>query len=59
MHVSQNALFLEYVDALERHPHLEFKAFVALWIAAHSFAETAVTLGFEPEDIPDLLLDGE
>jgi hypothetical protein len=59
MRMWPNELFIDYVDALYRHPDLDLGNFAALWLAAQALAEAAVEVGFEPEDIPNILLDWE
>jgi hypothetical protein len=57
MRMWPNELFIDYVDALDRWPDLDLGNFAALWLAAQALAESAVDLGLEPEDIPNILLD--
>jgi len=59
MRMWPNDFFIDYADTLRAHPDLDLGNFVALWLAAQALAESAVALGFEPEDIPDILLDIE
>jgi hypothetical protein len=43
----------------ERFGFLDFNDFVILWHAADALMQTALENGFEPEDVPDLLLAAE
>lgn len=50
-------LFLDYTNALQRHPGLDREKFAALWLEADALARLAVEVGLEPEDIPGLIMD--
>jgi hypothetical protein len=50
-----NHILLDYVAMTEKFGPLDFGEFVAVWHAATAFMDTALSAGFAPEDVPDLL----
>lgn len=51
-----NHLLLDYVAMTEKFGLLDFGQFVALWHAADALMESGLQAGFEPQDIPELLV---
>jgi len=51
-----NHLLLDYVAMTERFGFLDFGEFIALWHAADALMEAGLEAGFEPQDIPEMLL---
>lgn len=51
-----NHLLLDYVAMTERFGFLDFSEFVILWHAADAMMEAGLEAGFEPQDMPELLI---
>ena len=52
-------LLVDYHYFCQKFGPLPLGDFIALWHAADALMQTAVENGFEPEDMPDLLITGE
>jgi hypothetical protein len=51
-----NHLLLDYVAMTEKFGFLDFGEFVTLWHAADVLMEAGLQAGFEPQDVPELLV---
>lgn len=58
MHVAPFAprLLIDYGYFCDRFGPLSFSDFVALWHAADALMQTAIESGYEPHEVPDLLI---
>jgi hypothetical protein len=52
-------LLLDYYAMAEKFGPLDLDEFVILWHAADAFMEAGLAAGFDPEDVPSLLLTSE
>lgn len=52
-------LLIDYNYFCEKFGPLSFAEFIALWHAADPLMQTAIDAGFEPQDVPDLLVTGD
>jgi hypothetical protein len=49
-------LLIDYDHFCRRFGHLDFGEFMALWHAADALMTAGLELGYEPHEVPDLLL---
>jgi hypothetical protein len=49
-------LLIDYDHFCRRFGHLDFGEFMALWYAADALMEAGLQLGYQPHEVPDLLL---
>jgi len=54
-----NYLFIDFAEALERHPELELGIYCHFWLAAQAIADAAIELGIDADEIDDYLPDFE
>jgi hypothetical protein len=54
-----NYLFIDFAEALERHPELELGIYAQFWLAAQAIADAAIELGIDADEIDDYLPDFE
>jgi hypothetical protein len=51
-----NHLLRDHVAMTEKFGFLDFGEFVALWHAADALMEAGLQVGFEPQEIPEMLV---
>ena len=49
-------LLIDYAYFCERFGRLPFREFVAMWHAADALMQTARDAGYQPQEVPDLLI---
>jgi hypothetical protein len=54
-----NYLFIDFAEALERHPELKLGIYAQFWLAAQAIADAAIELGIDADEIDDYLPDFE
>ncbi|HXH40902.1 MAG TPA: hypothetical protein VNN08_19910 [Thermoanaerobaculia bacterium] len=59
MRIWPNYLFIDFAEALERHPQLDLGTYIPFWFAAQAIADAAIELGIDADEIDDLLPDVE
>ena len=55
MRIMPNYLFIDFAEALDRHPELKLGIYVHFWFAAQVIAEKALELGCDADEIMELL----